>query len=284
MEVNAAQNRVLYHQMRGIVRVIAGPRDPRIVPPTWATLQYYDATVNYDAAVRGTLAAIRDGDARWTQGPRLPTMPNVAPTSPVSAAMSTKGADPSQHAVTAPAALIRTSRTSPSRSVVAVPVAVTLNTPIQTPQINRTASIFKAVTGINYGSSTMIVCQLLGGYMGLLIDLMINRGIDLRLGFEGKGFGPQGFGGGVLTAFTIALVNTIFILIYGLPVFGGTFMAISFLGGLLDSVVVRVFRIIPFGLESLLRAAFFWLTPVVILYTLPPLANWATFTDVAVDN
>ncbi|HEY7848867.1 MAG TPA: toll/interleukin-1 receptor domain-containing protein [Ktedonobacterales bacterium] len=55
MEVNAALNRVLYGQMRGVVRLIASPRDPRSVPPTWATLQYYDATSDYDDAVAALL-------------------------------------------------------------------------------------------------------------------------------------------------------------------------------------------------------------------------------------
>ncbi|MGH2485338.1 MAG: SUMF1/EgtB/PvdO family nonheme iron enzyme [Ktedonobacterales bacterium] len=70
MEVNAAQNRVLYGQMRGIVRVIASPRDPATVPPTWATLQYYDATTDRATAIAAVLDAIRDGDARWSRRAR----------------------------------------------------------------------------------------------------------------------------------------------------------------------------------------------------------------------
>jgi len=76
MEVYAAQNRVLYLQMRDIIRIIAAPHDLHAVPPTVATLQYYDATVDYAAAVRDTLAAIRDGDARWVaRNPTIATTP-----------------------------------------------------------------------------------------------------------------------------------------------------------------------------------------------------------------
>ncbi|HLY29455.1 MAG TPA: TIR domain-containing protein, partial [Ktedonobacterales bacterium] len=81
MEVNAAQNRVLYRQMRGVLRLIAAPRDPRTVPPTWATLQYYDATQDYQTAVAALLDAIRAGDARWAErerqspGATLPATP-----------------------------------------------------------------------------------------------------------------------------------------------------------------------------------------------------------------
>ncbi|HUY77515.1 MAG TPA: SUMF1/EgtB/PvdO family nonheme iron enzyme, partial [Ktedonobacterales bacterium] len=85
MEVNAALNRVLYHQMRGVLRCVAGPRDPRIVQPLWATLQYYDATTDYAAAVRNTLAAIRDGDARWAARPPASTTPVAPVASPVAA-------------------------------------------------------------------------------------------------------------------------------------------------------------------------------------------------------
>ena len=66
MEVNAAQIGSL-GQMRGVVRLIAAPRDPATVPPTWATLQYYDATIQREAAIAAALDAIRDGDARWTR-------------------------------------------------------------------------------------------------------------------------------------------------------------------------------------------------------------------------
>ncbi len=89
MEVNAALMRVLYHQMRGVLRCIAAPRDAAIVPALWGPLQYYDATVDYAAAVRETLAAIRDGDARWaarhpaSATPIAPVAsPSAAPTSP----------------------------------------------------------------------------------------------------------------------------------------------------------------------------------------------------------
>ncbi|WIG58165.1 MAG: hypothetical protein OJF49_000910 [Ktedonobacterales bacterium] len=67
MEVNAAQNRVLYGQMRGVIRLVAAARDPRTVQPLWATLQYYDATTDYPAAFAALLAAIRAGDADYAR-------------------------------------------------------------------------------------------------------------------------------------------------------------------------------------------------------------------------
>ncbi len=81
MEVNAAQNRVLYHQMRGVLRLLAAPFDPALIKPTWATLQFYDATQDFTAAIAATLDAIRTGDARWAErerqspGATLPATP-----------------------------------------------------------------------------------------------------------------------------------------------------------------------------------------------------------------
>ena len=69
MEVNAALNRVLYGQMRGVVRLVAAARDPREVKPVWAPLQFYDATSDYAGAVAALLGAIRAGDARAARRP-----------------------------------------------------------------------------------------------------------------------------------------------------------------------------------------------------------------------
>ena len=214
-----------------------------------------------DAAPMGTMMVTQYIDARGTlyeQG-----VERLLRTLGVTATAPTRGA----------------SGTNRSQQAVEAPTGGTLTTAVHSSGESRFADIYRAVIGINYGSRTMITCQLLGGYVGLLIDLMINRGVDLQLGFEGKGLGLQGFGGGVLTATLVALANTIFIFIYGLPVFGGSFMAISYLGGLLDMMLIRVTSVFSIEIESKLRAAFFWLTPLIIIYTLPPLANWATFNS-----
>src|SRR5487761_2651908 len=69
LEVNAALNRVLYGQMRGVLRLVAAARAPRTVKPIWATLQYYDATSDFPGAVTGMLATIRAGDQRQARRP-----------------------------------------------------------------------------------------------------------------------------------------------------------------------------------------------------------------------
>ncbi len=94
MEVNAALNRVLYGQMRGVVRLIASARDPRSVPPTWATLQYYDATSDYDGAVAALLDAIRAGDQRDARRPGAEHPGGGHPVAPIPAtpAPATPGA------------------------------------------------------------------------------------------------------------------------------------------------------------------------------------------------
>ncbi|MGH2501083.1 MAG: toll/interleukin-1 receptor domain-containing protein, partial [Ktedonobacterales bacterium] len=94
MEVHAALNRVLYGQMRGVVRLVAATRDTRSVPPTWATLQYYDATSDFDSAVAAMLAAIRAGDAREARRPGAehPGASVISPvTAPVASATLTDG-------------------------------------------------------------------------------------------------------------------------------------------------------------------------------------------------
>ncbi len=84
MEVNAAQNRVLYGQMRGVIRLVAAARDPRTVPPTWATLQFYDATSDFDGTLAAMLAAIRATDARLPRRPggEHPGAQSVSPSAP----------------------------------------------------------------------------------------------------------------------------------------------------------------------------------------------------------
>ncbi|HUY75276.1 MAG TPA: toll/interleukin-1 receptor domain-containing protein [Ktedonobacterales bacterium] len=106
MEVNAALIRVLYLQMRGVLRFIAGSRDPRIVPALWAPLQYYDGTADFARATADTLDAIRDGDARWAATAPAPTTPSL-PTSampaghssPLAALVADAYADNDWHAV-----------------------------------------------------------------------------------------------------------------------------------------------------------------------------------------
>jgi len=64
LEVNAAHNRVLFGQMRGILRFIADDHDQQRVPPLWRILPSFDATVDYDAAVAALLAAMRESYGR----------------------------------------------------------------------------------------------------------------------------------------------------------------------------------------------------------------------------
>lgn len=58
MEVNAALNLVYLESMSAVVPVLAGPCDPRAIPPLWTTLHRYDATREYPSALSGVLRAI----------------------------------------------------------------------------------------------------------------------------------------------------------------------------------------------------------------------------------
>jgi hypothetical protein len=54
-EVNAALNRRKQGFIRGVLPILAAPCAPRSIPPLWDTLQRYDATSNYEAALTDIL-------------------------------------------------------------------------------------------------------------------------------------------------------------------------------------------------------------------------------------
>jgi formylglycine-generating enzyme required for sulfatase activity len=58
MEVNAAINLVWQRRMRGVIPTVAQACEPTEIPPTWATLQRYDATRDYHTALAGLLQAL----------------------------------------------------------------------------------------------------------------------------------------------------------------------------------------------------------------------------------
>lgn len=57
-EVNAALNLVWQRKMRGVIPLVAAALDGAEVPPTWATLQRYDATKGYQSALASLIGAL----------------------------------------------------------------------------------------------------------------------------------------------------------------------------------------------------------------------------------
>jgi toxoflavin biosynthesis protein ToxD len=78
-EVNAALNMSLQGRMRGVIPVLAKACDPADMPALWSTLQYYDATRDYNTAVKKLLAVL--GLSAPTATPLAASAPS-APTSP----------------------------------------------------------------------------------------------------------------------------------------------------------------------------------------------------------
>lgn len=92
-EVNAALNMSLQGRMRGVIPILAKACDPADVPTLWSTLQYYDATHDYNAAVKKLLAVLGLSTPIVTAPPATPTpsspaTPRARPAAPRSPAPS----------------------------------------------------------------------------------------------------------------------------------------------------------------------------------------------------
>jgi hypothetical protein len=61
-EINAAHNLVWQGRLRGVIPFMAKPTDPGEIPPTWGTLQRYDATRDYPSALANLLRTLGLGD------------------------------------------------------------------------------------------------------------------------------------------------------------------------------------------------------------------------------
>lgn len=73
-EINAALNLVWQGRIRGVIPIVAENVEPAEIPPTWTTLQRYDATRDYMSALAGLLGAL--GLSVLTSGqPVPPTYP-----------------------------------------------------------------------------------------------------------------------------------------------------------------------------------------------------------------
>jgi hypothetical protein len=102
-EVNSALNQVRRGRMHAVIPVVAMPVDEDEVPPLWAALQRYDATVDYDRALAGLCRAIGlavpsvQPSSPPPMSPPFPETPAImpAPTTPQPAASApTAGSRP----------------------------------------------------------------------------------------------------------------------------------------------------------------------------------------------
>jgi TIR domain len=58
LETNIGMARLLQHKLRGILPTLVAPIDEDLIPPTWSTLERYDATRDRDLAIRWILSTI----------------------------------------------------------------------------------------------------------------------------------------------------------------------------------------------------------------------------------
>src|SRR5690349_13367624 len=92
-EVNAALNMSLQGRMRGVIPVLAKACDPADMPALWSTLQYYDATRDYNATVKKLLAVLGlsapiVAASLAVPAPSAPATPPARPVAPRSPAPS----------------------------------------------------------------------------------------------------------------------------------------------------------------------------------------------------